>query len=261
MTLPGREGAPRIATLLRCVLMAIIAGAPVTVRSAEPEPPADPRRAYTTDAPDWLRAVGKLQVPGSRYQDGRRSHYHEDCSATLVTRHRGSPANTIITAWHCLEFYNDLSKPILFTLFSGPGQSVDREAYRLADGGGMHADWAILRLYQSVPAELATAMLIHPASADPNRHISMAGYSRDHGLGSNGEQLTFDPSCLITWQTPTECESDCTAHKGASGGAVMQLSTEGRPRFSGVISQGDGAGLSTFIPVGGFRHALNQHLK
>jgi trypsin-like peptidase len=260
MTSPGPKALLRVTTLLRAVLPLGMALS-LTLHATEPEPPADPRRVYSSDAPDWLRAVGKLQVPGSRYEDGRRAHYREDCSATLVARHAGNSADTIVTAWHCLEFYNDLSKPILFTLPPGPGQGIDREVYRLADGGGMHADWAILRLYQPIPAQLVTAMTIHPSHADPGQPISMAGYSRDAGLGNNGKALTFDPDCLITRQTEAECDSDCVAHKGASGGAVVQLSAQGKPRFSGVISQGDGSSLSTFIPVAGFRSALNQHLK
>ena len=257
-TLTGKA-LPRVITLLLAVLTLCL-GLAVTVHAVEPEPPADPRRVYSSNAPNWLRAVGKLQVPGSRYEDGRRSHYREDCSATLVARHAGNSADTIVTAWHCLEFYSDLSKPILFTLPPGSGKSIDREVYRLADGGGMHADWAILRLYQPIPAQRVTAMMIHPTHADPGQPISMAGYSRDAGLGNNGKALTFDPDCLITWQSETASDSNCVAHKGASGGAVVQLSAQGRPRFSGVISQGDGSSLSTFIPVAGFRSALNQHL-
>ena len=33
---------------------------------------AEQRLAYSADAPAWLRAVGKLHVPGSRVEDGRR---------------------------------------------------------------------------------------------------------------------------------------------------------------------------------------------
>jgi hypothetical protein len=31
--------------------------------------------------------------------------------------------------------------------------------------------------------------------------------------------------------------------------------------MAGVISQGNGVGLSTFVPVDGFRNAINQHLR
>ena len=223
------------------------------------EPPGtvvDNRLIYSDAAPNWLGAVGKLRVPGSRYHDGRRSHLQEDCSATLVSRGQGKRADTVVTAWHCLAFYNDLSKPITFTLLPGQSRSEEREAYRLADGGGMHADWAVLRLYRPIVTDLALA--IHPGRADPARPISMAGYSRDQVKGDGGKALTFDPSCLITQQAARVSDSNCNAYKGASGGAVVQLSPRGKPELTGVISQGDSAGLSLFVPVAVFRSAIRR---
>jgi hypothetical protein len=245
---------------IACQLTLFGLGAVSLIASAGPAAP-DARKVYSVGAPDWLRAVGKLQVPGDKYHDGQRSHYSEDCSATLVARHSSTRADTVITAWHCLEFYNDLSKPITFTLLPGSPGNIASEAYRLADGGGMHADWAILRLYEAVPAHRVAALGIHPERADPNRPITMAGYSRDSGMGDNGEHLTFDPACAITHQAPDVSDSNCTAHKGASGGAVIQVSTEGEALVCGVISQGDGVGLSTFVPISDFRNAINLYLR
>ena len=222
---------------------------------------ADSRLAYDGSAPEWLRAVGKLQVPGIRFREGRRSHHLEDCSATLVARASSPRADTIVTAWHCLEYYRDLSKSITFTLLPGSADALATEATRLADGGGMHADWAILRLRDPVPADRVTALTPGTERADPNRSIAMAGYSRDSGLGQGGARLTWDPACQITRQQRRSSESDCAAHKGASGGAVVQDSAEGRPRLLGVISQGDSAGLSTYIPLTGFRGAIEQFLR
>lgn len=232
----------------------------ITAANSNP-PPTDNRQVFGPESPTWLRAVGKLQVPGHKYRDGRRAHHREDCSATLVARPASTKADTIVTAWHCLEFYRDLSKPITFTLMPGSEQHSTREAYRLADGGGMHADWAILRLYEAVSLRDIPAIRVHPERADADRTIAMAGYSRDSGLGNYGEQLTFDPDCAITHQSRFRSDSDCTAHKGSSGGAVIQLSALGEPRLCGVISQGDSARLSTFVPVSGFRNAINQYLK
>ena len=245
---------------LQCQLLLLSLGAVSLTATAGPAAP-DARQVYSSDSPDWLRAVGKLQVPGDKYHNGRRSHHREDCSATLVARPASTRADTIITAWHCLEFYHDLSKPITFTLLSLPGGMIASEAYRLADGGGMHADWAILRLYKAVPVKQVAALRIHPERADPGRPITMAGYSRDSGMGNKGQHLTFDPACTITHQTNVISDSNCTAHKGSSGGAVIQVSTEGEPRVCGVISQGDGIGLSTFVPISGFRNAINLHLR
>ena len=236
------------------VLAILLLGAGSLPAPAEPAGAvADTRLAYSDRAPDWLGAVGKLRVPGSRYREGRRQHLQEDCSATLVSRRSGNRADTIVTAWHCLAFYSDLSRPITF-LLPGQDRSEEREAYRVADGGGMHADWAVLRLFQPVVSDLALA--IHPDRADPARPVSMAGYSRDPAMGDGGTRLTFDPSCLITRQWATVSDTDCVAYKGASGGAVVQLSLAGEPELSGVVSQGNGAGLSIFVPVAVFRSAV-----
>jgi hypothetical protein len=221
---------------------------------------ADSRLAFSGERHAWLRAVGKLQVPGQRYRDKRLLHYLEDCSATLVALPGRSQADTIVTAWHCLELYSDLSKPIIFTVETVSGESLQREAYRLEDGGGMHADWAILRLRRAVPAQQVAALLIHPKAADPDRSVTMAGYSRDSGIGDNGQILTFDPACTITAQERDLGDTDCTAFKGASGGAVIQLSSAGEPLVCGVISEGNGEGRSTFVPVSGFKNAINLYL-
>ena len=222
---------------------------------------ADSRQVLSVVSSPWLRAVGKLQVPGQRYRNGHSSHYLEDCSATLVSSATQRDANTIITAWHCLELYSDLSKPILFTAVTISGESVEREALRLADGGGMHADWAILRLRRTISSKQIIALNVHPHIADPDQPITMAGYSRDSGIGRSGQSLTFDPACAIYQQHRSLGDTNCVAHKGASGGAVVQLSSNGEPLICGVISQGNGEGRSTFVPVSRFRNAINLYLE
>ena len=244
-----------------CQWMLLLAAGALPGLPAVADPGDDSRQLRTASSPAWLAAVGRLQVPGSKFSDGRRRHHREDCSATLVARRPGDRSDTIITAWHCLEFYHDLSKPIRFLLpgetMTGPG----REAYRVADGGGMRADWAILRLHSAVPRQLAQAVLVDADPADPQRPISMAGYSRDEGLGAGGERLTVDLDCSITRQQSHSGESDCWAYKGASGGAVVQLSKDGVPVLRGVISQGNGAGFSSYVPTGHFRSAVRQHIR
>jgi hypothetical protein len=221
----------------------------------------DSRQIVTGTGLPWLRAVGKLEVPGQRIRNGRWAHYIENCSATLVSSKRNGDARIILSAWHCLEFYGDLSKPIVFTLATMAGGTLTREAVRIADGGSMRADWAILRLDSAVPARLVPGMTVHPQAADPILPVSMAGYSRDSGIGNHGEILSFDPQCAITSQQHDFGDTDCTAHKGASGGAVIQISAAGTPRLCGVISQGNGEGRSTFVPVSGFRRSLNHALR
>jgi len=263
--MPERRNSPRLspqAKLLNAlVLVAATMMLPVSTVCSASDSAVDPRKIYGNKAPRWLQAIGKLQVPGSTYENGRRAHLLEDCSATLVTGRQGGKADIIITAWHCLANYNDLSRPIQFVLVAGQKQEIEREAFRLADGGGMHADWAILRLKTPIAAADVTALLIHPDRATAVHTISMAGYSRDLALGGHGKQLTYHPDCLITVAGTNVDDSNCVAYKGASGGAVVQLSGTGIPWFSGVISQGDSVGLSRFVPVDVFRNAINLHIR
>ncbi|PLW66996.1 trypsin-like serine peptidase [Pseudohalioglobus lutimaris] len=222
---------------------------------------AEPRQVYRDDAPVWLRAVGKLHVPGVRYSQGYGNHQLENCSGTLVATANSQRANTVVTAWHCLEFYNDLSRPITFTLLTENGESLSREAYRVADGGGMHADWAVLKLFHSVNTDSVPALTPLPASADATRPVTMAGYSGDQGLGDNGNVLTYHADCRITRQQLRESASNCSAFKGASGGAVIQLSAEGRAQLGGVISRGNSENVSIYVPISGFRGSLTRFLK
>jgi hypothetical protein len=220
----------------------------------------DSRLVQGNTSPAWLDAIVRLQVPGTRDLGGKRKHYLEDCSATLVSAYPKRRADTLITAWHCLEMYKNLGKSLTVTLTTNEGTDLTREVYRLADGGGMHADWAILRLYEAPPAGSVTALSIHPETADRDRPITMAGFSRDAGLGGGGEFLTFDPACRITAIEHNATATDCAAHKGSSGGAVVQISSSGTPLLAGVISQGNGDGYSSFVPVAHFRTVLEQHL-
>lgn len=248
----------RITVLLLVLLPAFLVSAGAA--AGKPDTP-DPRLTYREGAsPAWLRAVGRLVVPGIRYEDGRRRHHTERCSATLVNTHRGAPADIILTAWHCLEYYEDLSQRILFLLPVAGGTTLEIEAYRLADGGGMEADWAILRLHRPVTTGQAPS-LVPAALADPALDLVMAGFSRDPGTGRGGTLLSYDPACRITGRSGDYTDSDCRAHKGASGGAVIQVSQGGEPRLAGVISQGDGEGLSRFLPVAAFRSALRRQLR
>ncbi len=240
-----------------CQAALFTSGLLITALSAS----AEERQVYSVDSPAWMRAVGKLTVPGSRYENGRYNHHHEDCSATLVSLATRNRADTIITAWHCIEYYGDLSKPILFTLPGNSGQDLTREVYRVFDGGSMHADWAILKMHQAISTNSVAAVMPHSGRANPAKEVSMAGYSRDAGLGNGGEHLTYDEGCKITLQANNSSDTDCIAHKGASGGAVIQLSEQGAAHYIGVISRGDGDGVSIFVPTEYFRGPLRRALE
>jgi hypothetical protein len=111
-----------------------------------------------------------------------------------------------------------------------------------------------------VDSSLVSGLQVHPERADKLQPVIMAGYSKN----SPGERLSYDPECHITFQTSSgkgPSESNCKALKGASGGAVVQLSSNGYPLLAGVISQGDGEELSIFVPVKNFRSAIQASLR
>ena len=220
----------------------------------------DSRLRYSQTSPDWLRAVGQLTVPGIRLENGHARHHTERCSATLVAAPGASHATVIISAWHCLEFYRDLSQRITFTLLSASVEPRVIEAVRYADGGSMAADWAVLRLRQPVAMADVPALQLHPQQADPGRPVVMAGYSRDEGTGAHGAELSYDPACRITAADRRSGDSDCRAFKGASGGAVVQLTETGEPLLSGVISEGNSVNYSRYVPISVFRQALPPEL-
>jgi hypothetical protein len=257
--MPLNFSSHRCATSKACALLNSAVLLAVCATSAQ----ADSRETYHSQSPIWLQAVGKLQVPGIKYSQGHPRNHHENCSATLIARSRNSEptsavADTIVTAWHCLEFYSDLSKAITFTLMYGTQSSFSSEAVRVADGGSMRADWAVLRLRQPVPAAKVAALTLLPSMANPLKPISMAGYSRNNPQ----QRLSYDLDCDITSQPlKGSSASNCKALKGSSGGAVIQLSSAGEAMLTGVISQGDSQNLSLFVPVDIFRRALNANLR
>jgi len=211
-------------------------------------------------APQWLDAVGKLEVPTIKYEEGRRKHHREDCSATLIANRDGRYADSIVTAWHCLEAYSDLSKPIIFTLEPWGEQALTLTARRLADGGHIDADWAILRLERAIPTSEVRALVLGRSTPPENAVLQMAGYSGDSGLGRNGGQLTYDPDCRATTTTTRFVSTNCLAYKGASGGAVVSVDNSGEVLLRGIISQGDSDRLSMYVPTARFFGDVNHLL-
>lgn len=201
---------------------------------------------YQDNSPSWLAAVGTLTVPGHRFEQGERLHHRENCSATLI----GS--RTILTAWHCLEYYRDLSQEIVFSLPYQPQQPRWR-ARRLDDGAGMSADWAILRLEGPVENVVPVAVRPQFTTAD-GPGISMAGYSRDSILGAGGDKLTWQAQCNITGDETYRVATNCEAYKGASGGPVIR-----QGKVVGVISAGDSAGITYYVPSRAFMGAVRRH--
>ena len=218
--------------------------APLTATAARPPTASDPRQLADSRAPGWLQAVGRLTVPGVEWKNGERRQRQENCSATLVSR------DTILTAWHCLEHYRDLSQDILFTLSGAPVRRV----HILSSGGGMQADWALLRMHTPLSGIEPAAVNTHGIISDA-APLSVAGYSRDEGLGADGENLTWQAQCQSTENQHYRVATNCLAFKGASGGPVVQAA-----RVVGVISAGDSARLTYYAPTRSFSSALRLHL-
>lgn len=240
-------------------MLALTSWAPGVSSAQAQQAPPDPRQTASAASPGWLAAIGSLAVPAQRRTAGRASHYLEDCSATLVSRSGSGTAQIIVTAWHCLENYHDLSRPIVFSLAGRENAALRVTARKLADGGGMHADWAILRLERGISETIAASLSIHPERADITRPVTMAGYSTT--ANEPVRSLRYHENCRITAQQRVSADTDCVAFKGSSGGAVTQRSASGAVQFSGVISEGDSVGYSRFVPVSVFRNSLNRYLR
>lgn len=207
----------------------------------------EPRQRINAASPAVLMSVGRLLVPGRRMEKGYQRHYRESCSATLLAPAEGEPASLIITAWHCLEFHTDLTDDIRFVIESTTGERLLRHAKPVSSGGGMHADWSLMRLQEPLPPGLvSTAEVARGAAPLPGSRIIMAGYSRDSGLGQAGNVLTFHSDCRVIAHTDNDVATDCLAYRGASGGAVFSASGG---RLLGVISRGDSRENSIFVPL------------
>ncbi|MEQ8514691.1 MAG: serine protease [Chromatocurvus sp.] len=208
---------------------------------------AEPRQQVSATSPDVLMSVGRLLVPGRRMEDGYQRHYRESCSATLLTPESGEPASLVLTAWHCLEYHTDLTDDITFVIETNTGERLRRRVRPVSSGGGMDADWWLMRLQEPLPADtVRTARLAGGISPAPGSRIIMAGFSRDRGLGQAGKVLTFHRDCRVVERSDDDIATDCLAYRGASGGAVFSVDSG---RLVGVISRGDSGKNSIFVPV------------
>ncbi|MFT6955280.1 MAG: hypothetical protein ACJAYC_000273 [Halieaceae bacterium] len=249
-----------ITLLLQTVVLLLSLAVAISTSFADPGNP-ELREVYSEASPKWLQSVGKLDVPGIKYDNGRRVHHRENCSATLVGL-PGQRASYIITAWHCLEFYKDLSHTITFNLNVSGDEDLILEVRPIIDGGSMNADWAILELVERTPhPDQPLGMVLAGSNAVHSKTVSMAGYSRDPGLGASGAALTYHTNCQSIIRGEYSTSSNCQAYKGASGGAVVAYSASGAAVFAGVISEGDSQGTSTFVPVSNFRSVLNRYIR
>ena len=202
-----------------------------------------------------LDSVGQLLIPAIRFEDGRRRHFDERCSATVVTADNSSSSRWILTAWHCLEYYGDLSRDITFL----HGDGSTSKATTVASGGGLHADWALMRLTDDMQHPVA----LTDTTVNPGDLLVMAGFSRSADGGTN-PPLESDLRCKVTAFEGRDLSSNCHARRGASGGAVFSREShdgaEKPGRYLGIISRGDSNQHSIFVPLNRLARALSPYL-
>jgi hypothetical protein len=205
---------------------------------------ADDRlRAVDHPAP-WQDALVKLTIPVKRWHAGEQRHFIEDCTGTQIAGRRGT---VILTAWHCVDGFTDLTKVITATTRQGRVL----EARVFASGASMASDWEILQIIDDDrPSAQKIQLKLAKTSSIMGANILMAGYSGDPKLGDSGTALTYDPNCQIGKMSEFAgaIPTNCTAFKGASGGPTLILEN-GEYKVLGVISAGDEEGLSLFAPI------------
>jgi V8-like Glu-specific endopeptidase len=222
---------------------------------------ADPRQVADLTQDSWLRAVARLTIPTDRVIDERRTAQQEHCSAVLLrSTHSSQQRALLLTAWHCIEHYHNLAYPIEARVTVSGEEAMTLEARVIERGQDMESDWALLQLTQRIPALDQFGLYLAAQEPMPGSMVVMAGYSRDDGVGQLGEVLSFDAECQITAIVGAQMESDCRAHRGASGGAVVQLDEQGQAWLVGIISQGDGERRSYHTPLTKLREVLRSRL-
>ncbi len=182
------------------------------------------------DMPDWSRAIVKIRVPVTRSENGYPRHFFEYCTGSRV-RVPNSEDIQILTAWHCFDGFNR-------HLDQAQVASSDQSWHPVQlshSGGSMAADWAWLKLPDTLPS--VPALRLSTRDAHPTDTLIAAGFNRDDEIADGGNTLTFDPHCRIQSADPPlgSISSDCVAFKGASGGPVL-MSTESGWVVAGIIS-------------------------
>ncbi len=218
------------------------------------------------EASPWLNAVGRLTVPGKQWRNNEWQHHIENCSASLLRMRRqtGSlvnrsnrtlPARYILSAWHCLENYSDLSKDIVFELPNG----TVRTARSVVSGGGMNADWVLLKL--DLPISAGESFALHTSALPITEplQISMVGYSISAEAQGAESPLSYDARCKVTSVSPGLIATNCRVSKGASGGAVV-VRRNSDYLLTGAVSTGDSEAQSFYVPISAFASALRNFL-
>ena len=207
---------------------------------------ADPRKVTSGVAPQWQRAIVRLEVPVTREENGYTRHFIEHCSATVVTP---GPRPILLSAWHCFDGFSNIGPPaVAYT-----GSNDKSQIQLIQTGGSMSEDWALL-----TPLRALTHSGWIPIADQGIHHdtqLVAAGYTKTSELAGAQEttfehrQLALDPNCRVIQNAGTSATaSSCIAKKGASGGPILGRTASGSYRIYGVISAGDETSVSYFYP-------------
>ena len=172
---------------------------------------------------DWRASLVALRVATSRRVKGTLRHHWEDCSGAIIDV---DPV-TVLTAWHCFDGHNDLSKPPMVKLNNHwhPGRLRQ-------NGQGMHADWAIV----TVTGAHESPSLPTDTSGDDLRlggQITIAGFAIAEP--TLPRQLLVRNHCTIDSIGDQWSSSRCDSQQGLSGGPVL-VNHGSTMRIIGVIS-------------------------
>lgn len=211
-------------------------------------PAEDKRQLLTANSPPFLYAIGKVSVPSEKILDDDKAHFIENCSGTLVNIGK---KQRVISAWHCIEHYENFGKAITFTIIDKNNIRQTRRLFIIDSGDSMAEDWLILGLEEPIQMPHSVDLLHDNAEAE----FIAAGFSGDDLIGNHGERLTYETNCTpsLASISPHQITLDCYAYKGASGGAIFS-----HDKLAGVISQGDNVGRISFVPVQRFIDVLKK---
>ena len=209
--------------------------------------------------PSWTESVGRLIIPSNIIEKGQHLSFKETCSASLISKKGSHSSRFILTAWHCFENYSDISRPIHFEIKDLKGNIISRIAYRRSNGGGMHADWAILKLDKEVKRSMVKPIEYMTPDTSVGGSISIAGYTKDKISSGNRFDLDYD-ECKVTEIAIEVLLTDCKAVKGNSGGAVMLKIDQYNFGLVGIVSEGNERNISSFVPIKIFYPELQKYM-
>lgn len=194
----------------------------------------DSRKVRDANSPKWLEAVGRLQIA--------YGNNPPTCTLTLLTDNPENDGIIGITPFHCIKHwqvngskfdlggntryqdYDNISKNvILFTRKNGT--KIFRHIAEVIHFEEFPGDFAIVKLNRAIPRVIIQPLLVTVNSYSDlmkreGSFASLAGYSADRALGSNGKNMTYHENCKLDEGTMYQAVAHCYSFQGASGGTV-----------------------------------------